>query len=178
MRSVNHGNIIDNLMIAYCNRCRTYSLWYNGQMIFPDSVSVDTPNEDLPEEIKADYIEASNIHGKSPRGAAALLRLSIQKLCIHLGENGKDINEDIKSLVKKGLPETMQRAFDIVRITGNEAVHPGTLDLKDSQETVGKLFKLLNMIAEKMISEPKEVSALYDQMPSEKIDAVIKRDGK
>lgn len=154
-----------------------YSLWFGDKMVFPDTVSVDSPNEDLPQDIVSDYLEAANIHNRSPRGAAALLRLAIQKLCVHLGEKGKDVNEDIKNLVQKGLPGTMQQALDIVRITGNEAVHPGTLDLKDDPETVGKLFKLLNMIAEKMLTEPKEVAALYSQMPPEKIDAVTKRDG-
>ncbi len=36
-------------------------------------------------------------------------------------------------------------------------MHPGTLDLKDNSETALKLFKLVNFIATKMITEPAEI---------------------
>ena len=48
-----------------------------------------------------------------------------------MGEKGKDINTDIGNLVKKGLPIKVQESLDILRVIGNEAVHPGQLDLKD-----------------------------------------------
>jgi len=44
-----------------------------------------------------------------------------------------------------------------VRVIGNEAVHPGKLDLKDDRDTATRLFKLVNIIAEQMISNPKHV---------------------
>jgi len=89
------------------------------------------PNPDLPDELFRDFDEAREIVDGSLRGAAALLRLVIRKLCAHLGEKGKDINADIASLVAKGLNPLVQKALDVVRVIGNEAVHPGTIDLRD-----------------------------------------------
>ncbi len=162
--------------MAYCSHCKQYSLWLNEKMIYPESTGIQPPNIDLGEDIKEDYLEASSIVNKSPRGAVALLRLSIQKLCKQLGEDGKNINNDIASLVKKGLPPTVQQALDIVRVVGNDAVHPGQIDLKDNQEIANKLFDLINIIANVMITQPKEISALYETLPDGKKDAITTRD--
>ena len=127
-------------------------------LIYPKKILVEQPNKDLSKDIQADYLEAANILNDSPRSAAAILRLALQKLCKQLSEKGKNINDDIASLVKKGLNPTIQKALDSLRITGNNAVHPGELDLSDDVERVIKLFKLINFVAEKMISEQNEIS--------------------
>ena len=113
--------------IAICSKCDQYSIWYEEKMIYPDRGNAPIPNPDLPEDIKADYEEAASIANKSPRGATALLRLVIQKLCIYLGEKGENLNTDIGNLVKNGLPDRVQKALDSVRVIGNYAVHPGTI---------------------------------------------------
>jgi hypothetical protein len=96
-----------------------------------------------------------------------------------LGESGKNINDDIASLVKKGLPVQIQKALDIVRVVGNESVHPGQIDLNDNQEIANKLFDLINIIAQVMITQPKEISALYENIiPDDKKEAIEKRDNK
>ncbi len=91
----------------------------DDKMVIPDMEGIPYPNDDLVDEIKDDYMEARSILSRSPRGAAALLRLALQKLCKQLGESGKDINSDIANLVKKGLRPSIQKALDIVRVTGN-----------------------------------------------------------
>lgn len=134
-------------------------------------------NVDLPEDIKNDYNEAKDIVNISPRGAAALLRLAVQKLCIHLGEKGKNINDDIESLVKKGLPKTMQQALDSVRVVGNNAVHPGTIDLNDKVEIAFALFGFVNIICEVLISQPKKIQEFYEKNIPENIrNGIEKRD--
>ena len=167
---------ISNLTYSQCKHCDNYVIWRNSKMIFPDTGGAPMPNNDLPEEIKADYEEARTILNKSPRGAAALLRLCIQKLCKDLGESGKDINKDIGNLVKKGLPIKVQQSLDIVRVIGNDAVHPGQMDLKDDVETATKLFVITNFIAEVMITQPKEVEKLFNSLPKNKLDGIADRD--
>jgi hypothetical protein len=72
----------------------------------------------------------------------------------------------------------VQKALDIVRVIGNEAVHPGTIDLRDDRDTALKLFGLVNLIAEQMISNPKHVDAFYETIPPNKKAAIEKRDEK
>ena len=129
-----HGTI-GKYYVANCRHCNGYSVWIDGKMIYPFGGTAPLPNPDMPQDVELDYQEARNILSISPRGAAALLRLSIQKLCKHLGESGDNINNDISELVKKGLPVKLQQALDSVRVIGNNAVHPGQIDLKDDVDT-------------------------------------------
>ncbi len=145
-------------------------------MIFPEGVGTTPPNVDLADKIKEDYNEARSIVFRSPRGAAALLRLCVQRVCQQLGLKGNDLNDDIATLVKRGLPADVQKALDIVRVIGNNAVHPGLLDLKDDIDTASRLFELVNHIAYSMITQPKEIAKLYSKLPEESKQAIEKRD--
>jgi len=158
--------------------CGEPTIWHGEKMIYPLHVPAETPNADLPDEISADFEEARLIANFSPRGAAALLRLAIQKLCGHLGQSGKNINSDIAALVACGLPQKVQQAPDSVRVIGNDAVHPGTIDLRDDIGTVHKLFRLVNFIAHKTITEPREVEEIYSGLPADKLAGIEKRDKK
>ncbi len=162
----NHGTS-DEFWICRCERCHKFSIWLDGRINYPRSSTTPAPNPDLSDDVKRDYNEACVILNDSPRGATALLRLAIQKLCKGLGETGKNINDDIASLVNKGLPVQVQQALDIVRVVGNNAVHPGLIDLRDDIETATKLFSLVNLIAEVMITQPKHVDELYQTIVPE-----------
>jgi hypothetical protein len=167
-----------NLHLSRCFNCHEFSVWMHDKLLFPESRYGALPNPDMPENVKPDYEEASKILNLSPRGAAALLRLAIQKLCAELGEKGKNINDDIANLVKKGLSPIVQQALDSVRVIGNEAVHPGTIDLKDDTGTAAELFGLVNIIVEQMISIPKHVKQIYEKLPEDKKKAIAERDEK
>lgn len=168
---------LDNTFSAKCKHCGEFSIWKPEKMLYPITGNVELANNDLPDDIKNDYNEAKNIVNISPRGAAALLRLAVQKLCVHLGEKGTNINDDIKSLVKKGLPPTMQQALDSVRVVGNNAVHPGTIDLNDNIEIAYALFGFVNIICETLISQPKKVKEYYEKHIPENIrNGIEKRD--
>jgi hypothetical protein len=159
-----------------CGHCNTFSVWKDGTMVFPTTGTVDHANSDLPADIQSLYNEARDIVNRSPRGAAALLRLAVQKLCGHLGEKGKNINDDIESLVKNGLPIPVQQALDIVRVTGNHAVHPGTINFDDQAENAYALFGLVNFISNHFITNPKNVAAFYSKLPEKDRQNIEKRD--
>lgn len=147
-----------------------------GFMLFPPSSTAPMPSQDLPKSCYQDYTEARDIAGRSPRAAAALLRLIVEKLCHQLGDPSKDINQNIGLLVQRGLPERMQQALDSVRIIGNAAVHPGIMDIEDEPATVATLFKLVNIIVEKLITEPKEIEAVFESLPESRRQGIANRD--
>ncbi|HEX8162862.1 MAG TPA: DUF4145 domain-containing protein [Pyrinomonadaceae bacterium] len=166
------------ILRCVCRHCKKESYWYAERMIIPAASFAEPPHPDLPTDCLADYVEASTVVAASPRSAAALLRLCIQKLMPHLGEKGKNINDDIASLVAKGLPPLIQMALDYCRVVGNNAVHPGELDLNDTPEIAHELFRLINFIVDTMIARPKELEALYNTLPQGARDAIDKRDNK
>jgi hypothetical protein len=132
----------------------------------------------MPDEVRRDFEEARLIVSQSPRGACALLRLSVQKLCAELGESGKSINDDIASLVQKGLSVEVQQALDSLLVIGNHAVHPGEMDLTDDPETATALFELLNFIVDDRIAQPKKRAAIFEKLPAGAREAIQARDGK
>ncbi|WP_211253009.1 DUF4145 domain-containing protein [Vibrio pacinii] len=122
------GNTITNFYQACCSCCSEVSIWKvterkgfddtQGFMVFPDVNSYPLPAEDMPQDVKVDYLEAASIFSRSPRGAAALLRLGLQKLCKHLGEQGKNIDQDIRSLAAKNvLPPLVVKVADTLVTT-------------------------------------------------------------
>jgi hypothetical protein len=66
--------------------------------------------------------------------------------------------------------------LDIVRVVGNESVHPGTLDLRDDPATVSQLFILVNLIAEDRMTRPKMVAELWATLPEDKRKQIEQRD--
>ncbi|PRE70381.1 hypothetical protein C6P82_07425 [Burkholderia multivorans] len=175
-RSVYTDHGVGNLHLSECFNCQGLAIWVHDRLIYPEIAPTIMPNADLGDDVKADFVEARSILNASPRGAAALLRLAVQKLCVQLGESGKNIDSDIASLVKKGLSPKIQRALDIVRVVGNESVHPGELDVRDDVETATKLLALVNLVAEQMITHPREIDSLYEKLPQGKREAIERRD--
>lgn len=166
---------LNNVWVSECFACRRLAIWKHKSLLFPASSVKFDPNPDLPEDIKRDFREAESILMLSPRGTAALLRLAIQKLCTHLGGPEKTIDQNIAWLVGQGLDVHVQQALDAVRVVGNEAVHPGELDLSDDIEAASSLFGLVNIIAEEMISRKKRVQSAYDMLPEAKRKAIEAR---
>ncbi|NVM29297.1 MAG: hypothetical protein HWN65_10700 [Candidatus Helarchaeota archaeon] len=71
-----------------------------------------------------------------------------------------------------------QKALDLLRVIGNNAVHPGVIDIKDDKDTAISLFNWLNMLVENLITEPKKIDEFYDKLPNSAKTAIKKRDSK
>lgn len=171
-----YNEYLNELFIARCVNCGKKIIWINDDYIYPDIVA-EEPNGDMPDSVKQLYNEAGTIYNKSPRAACALLRLAIDRLCNELGETDRDINKNIGNLVKKGLPQAVQQALDVVRVVGNKAVHPGVISFDvDDKGTATMLMRLLNIITERMITEPKEIESLYEGLPESVKENITKRD--
>jgi Domain of unknown function (DUF4145) len=164
-----------------CGNCKRAQYWIGDgeplRMVVPATGGGPRPHVDMPPDVRADYEEARSIVGMSPRGAVALLRLATETLVNdHLQTEGADLNDRIRLLVEKGLPPMIQQALDSLRVIGNEAVHPGTLDLRDDVDTATSLFMLLNVIVEDRITRPRLIADMYANLPAGKLQGIVDRD--
>ena len=165
-----------NAWVCRCYACGAFTFWVKDRIVHPITKSAIKPHEDLPASLRDDFEEAVAVLDLSPRSSAALLRLCIQKLMVELDQKGKDLNADIGALVKQGLDPNVQMALDVVRVIGNNAVHPGQIDLKDDKRTAVSLFQLLDLIIERCITVPKKLGEMYANLPPSALEAIEKRD--
>lgn len=167
---------VNNLHLSDCYNCGMIAIWVGERLVDPPVRAVPLASADLPDDIRTDYDEAAGILNASPRGAAAILRVCVEKLCRHLGQKGR-LDDAIGAMVKSGLNPLVQQSLDSVRVIGNDAVHPGQIDARDMRDTALTLFSLVNLIAEQMITQPRIAHEVYEKLPAEKRAAIAKRDG-
>ncbi|RWM97685.1 MAG: DUF4145 domain-containing protein [Mesorhizobium sp.] len=159
--------MISDLGLSTCDACGASCLWFEGQLVYPSQAIAHQVPEDLPAEVRKDFEEAAAIAGASPRAAAALLRMCIEGLCKKVA--GKDKFEDaIVELERQGIPTPVTVALDVVRLTGNEALHGGRLYGSDDAKTVATLFRLASLIVSWAITEKKELQELVSSIGPEK----------
>ncbi|ECO7371180.1 DUF4145 domain-containing protein [Campylobacter coli] len=165
-----------------CYHCQRSMIWYlkdkNPKIFFPREVTIP-PEENMPENIKEIYEEASLVLGDSPRASCALLRLALQELMKYLKENikiynglnNRNINEDIKEIINIGnfyqdQKEMLEEAMNSVRLIGNKASHPSELDINDNPEIANTLFEMINFIVGEIITKPKEREERLNKLKS------------
>lgn len=161
--------------VAQCDHCSEVSVWISDRLVYPPAGAVEA-HEDLPASIKPVFLEASGILEISPRASAALSRLAIQEFCIFLECKSSNLNDQIGELVSRGLNPDIAKMLDAVRVIGNNAVHPGEIDLKDDRETAEFLLRCINRICQRLITEKLEADKLFDMLPPGAKAAIEKRD--
>ena len=154
----------ETLSLGTCEKCSRFSLWIDGETIYPPSADLPLPRMEMPEEVRAVYLEARRTLDASPRAASALLRLAIRGLISHLGET-EDIAENLESLNRRGLDEKIQIALQRVRMVGEGAVEPGMIDSGDGDETARVLFEILNLIVDALMVQPRRVDEMLGKLP-------------
>ncbi|WP_440767487.1 DUF4145 domain-containing protein [Natronorubrum sp. DTA7] len=175
------NNYTTSFFMSKCVSCDDNTIWKKSQnptMYYPKSSSAPLPHNQMPKDVRRDYVEAREIVNDSPRAAAALLRLAIQRLLEnHLETPGDGIFHDIGYLVEENeIHPTVRKMLDAVRITGNNSVHPGEMNMDDDSETAIALFKLINYIVDGTIGREKEVEEFWNTLPEEEKEWVEDRD--
>jgi hypothetical protein len=150
-------------------------------MYYPKASTAPHAHPQMPDDVKRDFDEARLVVEDSPRSAAALLRLAIQRLVEnHLeADEGDRLYDQIGELVEEGvIAPRIQRALDAVRVIGNNSVHPGEMDMDDNRETAEVLFTLLNEIVDEAIARDERIDAVYEQLPEGALEGIENRDGE
>jgi hypothetical protein len=136
-----------NLHISNCHSCNGFSLWVGGLLVFPTRI------DKTPELVEEDLDEAAAILNKFPRGAAALMRVCIQKLVPLLEDNGKGLNQRVSSLVRKGLEMEIQQAMDVLQVLRSDSTQLNPLESQSDRETALRFLDSLKEILERRMSQ-------------------------
>jgi hypothetical protein len=142
-----------NLHVSRCYNCKGFTVWVRDRMVFPvrvdeppdvvefdfEEVAEDVQQTAEDEEVSEDIEEAAAILNKFPRGAAALTRICIQNMMPLLKENAKNLDENISSLVRKGLEVEIQQAMDALQVVRKNPSQTTEVDLKEENEAA-KIF--------------------------------------
>ena len=149
------GREAAGLRLSFCGECERYAVWRDTELLWPQRPDAPRALRDMPATVRADFDEALAVFERSPRAAAALLRLALRRLCRELGLPGRRIDDDLAALLRAGLPEPVVVSLREARAAGADAVPPGLLDERDGREVALALFTALNRIVDRLIVQPR-----------------------
>jgi len=85
---------------------------------------IDGDFKQVEDKITDDIQEATAILKRSPKGAAALIRQCIRKMKPLLEQTGKNLDDNISSLVRKGLEVEIQESMDLRQMIRQNPLKP------------------------------------------------------
>jgi hypothetical protein len=112
-------------------------------------VQQSTEKEAAGDDIAEDFEEAAAILNKSPGAAAALMRLCIQNMMPLLTEQGKNLDENMFALVRKGLEVEIQESMDMLQVLRKNPFQASYFEKKEDEEVATKFVKVLKGIMER-----------------------------
>jgi hypothetical protein len=131
----------------------------NFSVVYPHGQQMGSfPPNDLDDDLKDIYIQASKVSSISPVAGCALFRLCMEKVFErHANYSGKEkaLGKKIEEMYKdKKIEDDLYKALVSVKIFGNRAIHDGTISLLDSDdhEIAKNLASLINLIVFKLIT--------------------------
>jgi hypothetical protein len=149
-----------NLYVSRCYSCRGFAIWVRDRLVFPirgkepadiiEGEVIEGDFKDIEEDKTADDIQkATAILNRSPKGAAALIRICIRKMMPLLEQSGKNLDDNISSLVGKGLEVEIQQSMDLRQVLRQNPLKLTQFDEKDSEAAirmVASLKEILNRL--------------------------------
>jgi hypothetical protein len=166
-----------DIMRSNCTSCRRHSYWAWEQLVAPAVPLGPPPNTDLTGELLEMYTEAREIAGRSPRAAAALLRMLVEHLVMDLDTEGHEaerLSLKIIRLHEAGhIDDGTRDALMAVKVAGDDALHSGQIDpnAENQAAIVEILFEVVNHIVASTRTLHRKVAELrqaQDQARSEK----------
>jgi hypothetical protein len=145
------GEVDTALMRAQCRSCGARSYWIDGSQVWPHPTVGVPPSSDLPGDLVTLYDEARSVAPISPRAAAALLRLLVDRLVASLGATEGPLGDRIAALAAEGhVPAQVVEGLDAVRVHGDDSLPPGQIDpaAEDDPGVVLLLCLLVNSIVD------------------------------
>lgn len=160
---------------ANCARCGRPSVWRGEVMVYPQAMVGGVPHSDMPDGVRALYMEAAAVAAVSTRAGAAFARVTVERLLKHLfPDTDSRLEHLIAEAKRQGVSSSVGRMLDVVRVTGNGAVHvddqPGdlvvlVLDDLQGPELVAKLLQAVNDLVDDLITKPRQAAELSALIP-------------
>lgn len=143
-------------------------------MVWPTALGGPAPNGDMPHDVTVIYNEARSVMTLSPRAASALLRLALEALLTGLYPDAGNLNDTIGAAAAAGLSRQIVNAMDVLRFNGNAAIHE--IGREDTAETAAALSRILNLVVERLITEPRQIAEMHAELPPGVLAQIERRD--
>lgn len=162
---------------ALCGGCMHWSIWRNGEMVYPPPRLGSPPHSDMPADARELYVEAAAVASASRRAAAALARATIERLLKSLdpeAPRGFKLDQRIQRIRPK-VSTPLGQLLDVVRVSGNDALHVDdqpreiialVLDDAAGAEVVELLLETANDLVDELITRPRTAQELWDKLPA------------
>jgi hypothetical protein len=152
-----------NLYVSRCYSCKGFAIWVRDRLVFPirEKEPPDIIEGDFKEVIKGDFKEieedktaddfqeATTIFNRFPKEAMALIRVCIRKMMPLLEQSGKNLDDNISSLVGKGLEVEIQQSMDLRQVLRQNPLKPSQFD-EEGSETVTRMAASLKEILKRL----------------------------